>query len=89
MDWPGLQQMDETIEAFSKLGVKVMITELDMDMLPAATRSQAAEVSMNFALRAELNPYTNGLPAAVQQQLANGMPICSRCLSNTMTWSAG
>jgi endo-1,4-beta-xylanase len=24
---------------------------------------------MNFALRAELNPYTNGLPAAVQQQL--------------------
>jgi endo-1,4-beta-xylanase len=70
MDWPGPAQVGETIEAFSKLGVKVMITELDLNMLPSATRSQAAEVSMNFALRAELNPYTNGLPDAVQQQLA-------------------
>jgi endo-1,4-beta-xylanase len=69
MDWPTTNQLDETIAAFSRLGVKVMITELDLDLLPPATSSQAAEVSMNFALRAELNPYTNGLPAAVQQQL--------------------
>lgn len=62
-----LTQVDETIKAFSKLGVKVMITELDMDVLPPATRSQAAEVSMNVALRAELNPYTNGLPASMEQ----------------------
>jgi endo-1,4-beta-xylanase len=70
MDWPGPQQVDATIQAFSKLGVKVMITELDLDVLPPATRSQAAEVSMNFALQAKLNPYTNGLPDAVQQTLA-------------------
>ena len=67
MDWPTTNQVDETIGAFSKLGLKVMITELDMDVLPPATRSQAAEVSMNVALRAELNPYTNGLPADVEQ----------------------
>ena len=71
MDWPTTNQLDETITAFARLGVKVMITELDLDMLPPATSSQAAEVSMNFALRAELNPYTNGLPAAVQQQLTH------------------
>ena len=65
LTWPTTQQVDETIKAFANLGVKVMITELDMDILPPATRSQAAEVSMNVALRAELNPYTNGLPAAV------------------------
>ena len=70
MDWPTTNQVDETIAAFSRLGVKLMITELDMDVLPPATSSQAAEVSMNFALQAKLNPYTNGLPAAVQQQLA-------------------
>ena len=70
MDWPTTNQVDETIAAFSKLGVKVMITELDLDVLPPATSSQAAEVSMNVALRAELNPYTNGLPAAVQRQIA-------------------
>ncbi len=70
MDWPSPAQLDETIGAFSRLGVKVMITELDMDVLPSATGSQAAEISMNFALQAKLNPYTNGLPDAVQQQLA-------------------
>jgi endo-1,4-beta-xylanase len=70
MDWPTMDQMDETISAFSKLGVKVMITELDMDLLPPATRNQSAEVSMNFALQAKLNPYTNGLPDSVQQKLA-------------------
>jgi endo-1,4-beta-xylanase len=70
MDWPTTNQVDETISAFSKLGVKVMITELDMDVLPPASRSQRAEVSMNIAPRAGLNPYTNGLPDFVQQQLA-------------------
>lgn len=70
MDWPTTNQLDETISAFSKLGVKVMITELDMDVLPRGTRSQGADVSMNVAARAGLNPYTNGLPDSVQQQLA-------------------
>jgi endo-1,4-beta-xylanase len=70
MDWPTPDQLDETIAAFSVLGIKVAITELDLDVLPPATSSQAAEVSMNFALRAEWDPYTNGLPAAVQRQLA-------------------
>jgi endo-1,4-beta-xylanase len=66
---PTTNQVDETISAFSKLGVKVMITELDIDVLPPATRSQAAEASMNFASRAELNPYTNGLPDSIRQKL--------------------
>jgi endo-1,4-beta-xylanase len=70
MGWPAPAQIEAAIDDFAKLGVKVAITELDVDMLPAATESQAAEVSMNFALRAELNPYTNGLPDSVQQALA-------------------
>jgi endo-1,4-beta-xylanase len=70
LDWPRPAQVDETIEAFSRLGVKVMITELDLDVLPRATGSQAAEVSLNFALQAALNPYTNRLPDSVQQQIA-------------------
>ena len=70
MNWPSAMQLDETIEAFSRLGVKVEVTELDLDMLPPATRSQAAEITMNFALQAKLNPYTNGLPDSVQQNIA-------------------
>src|SRR5665213_721643 len=70
MDWPTTNQVDETIKAFSALGIKVAISELDIDVLPSATQSQGAEVSMNFALQAKLNPYTNGLPCSVQQKLA-------------------
>ena len=70
MTWPTTNQLDETISALSQLGIKVMVTELDVDLLPRATRSQGAEVSMNVASRSELNPYAKGLPDAMQQKLA-------------------
>jgi endo-1,4-beta-xylanase len=70
MDWPTTNQLDETISAFAKLGVKVSITELDVDLLPRATRSQGADVSMRAAAGAGLNPYANGLPDDMQQKLA-------------------
>jgi endo-1,4-beta-xylanase len=40
-----------------------------MDVLPRASGSTAADVSLNFKLRAKENPYTNGLPEAMQQAL--------------------
>jgi endo-1,4-beta-xylanase len=70
MDWPATQDVDQTITDFARLGVKVMVTELDIDLLPAATQSQGAEVSMRAAARAGLNPYAKGLPADMQQKLA-------------------
>lgn len=70
MDWPSTNQLDQTITAFAQLGVKVCVTELDIDLLPAAASSQGADVSMRAAGSAALNPYANGLPDAMQQKLA-------------------
>lgn len=70
LDSPSVQQVDKTISAFEQLGLKVMITELDVNVLPSPARSLGAEVSTHFESRAGLNPYTNGLPGSVQQQLA-------------------
>jgi endo-1,4-beta-xylanase len=70
MDWPALRDVDETIEAFARLGLKVMITELDVSVLPAVTSTLDAEISSDYQMRAEDNPYTHGLPDAVQQALA-------------------
>lgn len=70
MDWPSPGQMEAAITAFAKLGVKVNITELDMDVLPRASRDLSAEVSRNYQPSAKLNPYAAGLPDAMQQQLA-------------------
>lgn len=70
MDWPTAQQQSETIVAFASLGVKVNITELDVDVLPRASQHRGADISLNVELRAQLNPYANGLPDSVQQALA-------------------
>jgi endo-1,4-beta-xylanase len=70
MDWPTPEQVDATLTAFGTLGVKVMVTELDVDVLPERTRDRRAEVSLRQAADPALNPYTNGLPESVQQALA-------------------
>lgn len=67
LDWPTLAQEDTTILAFAALGVKVLVTELDIDVLPRVTSQPGAEITFNAALRPELNPYTAGLPDSVQQ----------------------
>ena len=70
LDSPTAEQVDATIAALAALGVKVNITELDIDLLPRATRQTGADVSLNVVARSTLNPYTEGLPAAVGEQLA-------------------
>ena len=67
---PSAAQVDETISAFEKLGLKVMITELDVNVLPTPGQALSADVSERYRMGAGLNPYTNGLPDAVQQRLA-------------------
>ena len=70
LTWPTTGQQDATISAFAKLGVKVVISELDIDVLPAATGQQSAEVTINIKQDPKLNPYVDGLPDSVQQALA-------------------
>ena len=70
MDWPSAAQEDSAIAAFAALGVKVMITELDVDVLPRAVRQMGADIRLSAAARPELNPYPDSLPDAVQQALA-------------------
>lgn len=70
LDSPTADQVDTTISEFGKLGVKVMITELDVDVLPWPAKNQTADVSLRVASDPKLNPYPNGLPDAVQQELS-------------------
>jgi endo-1,4-beta-xylanase len=70
MDWPSPELVQDTLQAFGKLGVKVMIAELDIDVLPARSQNHSAEVSRREAADPQLNPYRTGLPDSVQQALA-------------------
>src|SRR6266496_1519562 len=71
LDWPAAEQLNTTIDEFGKLGVKVMITELDVDVLPSPFQDVTADVSLKVASNPKYNPYPNGLPEAVQQQITN------------------
>ena len=70
LDWPTVEQEDATIAAFGALGVKVMITELDINVLPSGTAGGSADLSIDIKSRPELNPYAAGLPDPIQQRLA-------------------
>ncbi len=65
-----MQQVDSTIVTFAALRVQVMITELDIDILPPAGDYQGADVSHRVELQERLNPYRDGLPPEAQQALA-------------------
>ena len=70
LDWPKPDDIDATIAAFAALQVKVNITELDIDVLPRATRENGADVSLRAEGTAALNPYADGMPQEAQQVLA-------------------
>lgn len=71
LNWPSAQLEDETISAFAKLGVKVAITELDIDVLPRGANTHTADIDYNIKSDSRLNPYPDALPDAVQQELAH------------------
>ena len=64
-----LKDIEESILQYSALGIKVMFTELDIEVLPR--NFQGADVSQRMKEDPTMNPYVNGLPDSVQQQLAN------------------
>lgn len=64
-----LKDIEESILQYSALGIKVMFTELDIEVLQR--NFQGADVSTRIASNPSLNPYAKGLPDSIQQQLAN------------------
>ncbi|RRQ50771.1 endo-1,4-beta-xylanase [Maribacter algicola] len=68
---PSLEEIEQSILEYSKLGVQVAITELDISVLPNPWDLEGAEISQNFENSEKMNPYTKGLPDSVQIQLAN------------------
>jgi endo-1,4-beta-xylanase len=76
LNFPKKEYIEAAIDAYAALGVKVMITELDVDVLPLTREGQIIGTVMSheqFQLEefeTYLDPYKNGLPADIQQKLA-------------------
>ncbi len=70
LTWPTIAQIDAELTDFAQAGLKVMYTELDVTTLPRPDNYGGAEVSRRYAGSPEFDPYTGGLPAAKQAELA-------------------
>lgn len=76
LNYPKKEYIEQAIDAYAALGVKVMITELDIDVLPLTREGQIIGQGFmhpQFQLeefKTYLDPYRNGLPADIEQQLA-------------------
>jgi endo-1,4-beta-xylanase len=67
---PSRRNLQAFIDAISELGVKVMITEMCIDVLPSASFYRGADINYRVEARKEINPYVTGLPDEVQERLA-------------------
>ena len=67
---PAISEIEQTFGEFEELGLKVIITELDVDVLPSRGATGIADIARHEQGDSSLDPYTAGLPEAVQQQLA-------------------
>lgn len=65
MDSPSLEEFEKSIQAFSDLGLKVMITELELSALPNPWANMGANISDTTEYQAKMNPYIAGLPENV------------------------
>ncbi|MFL5620927.1 MAG: endo-1,4-beta-xylanase [Gemmatimonadaceae bacterium] len=75
LNYPETRYIEAAIDSFAAAGVKVMITELDVDVLPLTKEGQIIGQSFtepqwqNEEFSKFLDPYASGLPDEVQRQL--------------------
>ena len=73
MDSPSIAEYEEAILAYTNAGVKVMVTEFDLSILPPPRPGIGADLSANEAYRNEINPYIEGVPNDVALAWTNRM----------------
>ncbi|MGL6215006.1 endo-1,4-beta-xylanase [Billgrantia desiderata] len=69
LDFPDLVEFERSIEAYAAEGMRIHITELEVDVLPVAWEHTGADIATDFDYAGELDPYTEGLPAEVEARL--------------------
>jgi endo-1,4-beta-xylanase len=68
LDGPSLSAVAASLDAFAATGVEVLVSEMDVDVLPAANQNQGADLSVSAELSERLNPYTACLPSVIVEQ---------------------
>lgn len=70
LDKPSLEEIEKSIVTYSNLGIKVAITEFDINVLQNPWDIVGADVNQKAAASEKMNPYPNNLPDSIQVKLA-------------------
>ncbi|MCC5936842.1 MAG: endo-1,4-beta-xylanase [Lunatimonas sp.] len=68
---PDPEQIRASILAIHEAGFKVMVTELDIEVLPRPQEKPGADIDVRFDEDMKYNPYPDGLPEEVYLRLAD------------------
>ena len=71
LDYPSSKQIEDAIKKYADAGVMVMVTEMDVDVLPRSNGRVTADISATQEYQEKNNPYTKGLPDEVNKKLAD------------------
>ena len=74
LNTPTLKEIEKSIIEFSKLGINVMFTELDISVLPNPWELNGAEITQNFEKfegDEKMSPYPYELPDSMKIKLAD------------------
>ncbi len=70
LEGPSIEEIEHAILAYANAGLRVHITELEIDVLPKIQDYANADIGNKYAYSEELDPYKDGLPLAIEQKLA-------------------
>ena len=71
LDYPSDKSIENLIGQISSRGLKIDISELDIDVLPMPKSfSGGAEITENHSYKQSMDPYRKGFPKAKQEELA-------------------
>ena len=71
IDYPSTKLIEDAIKKYADAGVMVMVTEMDVDVLPRSNGRVTADISATQEYQEKNNPYTKGLPDEVNKKLAD------------------
>ena len=71
LDYPPMNELKDAMNAYAETGVQMMVTEIDMDILPMIDNATDAEISRKYEAKDEMNPWPDSLPDSMQTVQAN------------------
>lgn len=71
LDYPPMDELKAAMDAFAKTGVPIMVSEIDMDILPKIDNATDAEISRKYESKDGMNPWPEELPDSMQTVQAN------------------